>query len=103
MLVDFNILPEDARIWIYQSNRELTSKEVSEVSSKLTDFVNGWKRHGEDLKASFTLKYNQFIILGVDKSFNDVSGCSIDASVHIVKLLEQEFELDLMNKLNVSL
>ena len=102
MLVDFNALPEDARIWIYQSNRELTSKEVSEVSSKLTDFVHSWRRHGENLKTSFTIKYNQFIILGVDKSFNDVSGCSIDASVHTIKMLEQEFDLDLMNKLNVA-
>ena len=102
MLVDFNTLPEDARIWVYQSNREFTSKEVSEVSSKLGDFVNGWRRHGEDLKASFTIKYNQFIILGVDENFNDVSGCSIDASVHTIKSLEQEFDLDLMNKLNVA-
>lgn len=102
MLVDFNVLPEDARIWIYQSNRELTSKEVSEVSLKLAGFVNSWRRHGEDLKASFTIKYNQFIIFGIDKSFNDVSGCSIDASVHTIKLLEEEFDLDLMNKLNVA-
>jgi len=102
MLVDFKALPEDARIWVYQSNRELTSKEISEVSLKLTDFVDSWRRHGEDLKASFTIKYNQFIILGVDENFNDVSGCSIDASVHIIKSLEQEFDLDLMNKLNVA-
>lgn len=102
MLVDFNTLPEDSRIWIYQSNRELTAKEVDEVSSKLSEFVNDWRRHGENLKASFTIKYNQFIILGVDKTFNDVSGCSIDASVHTIKMLEQEFDLDLMNKLNVA-
>ena len=102
MLVDFNSLPNNSRIWIYQSNREFLSNELIQISEMLSGFVNSWQRHGEDLKASFSIKYNQFIILGVDEGFNDVSGCSIDASVRIIKLIEEEFDLDLMNKLNIA-
>jgi hypothetical protein len=40
--------------------------------------------------------------LAVDEGFNNVSGCSIDASVRFVKELESELQIDLMNKLNVS-
>lgn len=102
MFVDFNELPDNSRIWIYQSKRELTVKEVEEVSLKLKSFVDNWLRHGERLKGSFNILYNQFIVLGVDESFNNVSGCSIDSSVRAIKDLEDEFGLDLMNKLNIA-
>lgn len=102
MFVDFNILPESSRVWIYQSSRELTNNEVEQISKKLVSFVSNWKRHGDDLKASFKIVYNLFIVLSVDEYYNEVSGCSIDASVRIIKELEKEFDLDLLNKTNVS-
>jgi len=102
MLVDFNTLPNSSRVWVYQADREFSSTEVDQIKQQLITFVNNWKRHGEDLKASFQVKYNQFIILSVDEDYNDVSGCSIDASVHIIKQLQQQFEVDLLNKMNVT-
>ncbi len=102
MLVDFNSLPDTSRVWIYQADREFTQDEAARISEKLNIFVANWKRHGDDLKASFQIKYNQFIVLGVDENYNDVSGCSIDASVHIIKELQKEFEVDLLNKMIVS-
>lgn len=102
MLVPFNTLPNNARIWIYQANREFTENEIQEVSKKAEDFIETWKRHGEDLKASYEIKYQQFLVLGVDESFNDVSGCSIDSSVRFIKTTEQSFGIDLMNKLNIA-
>jgi hypothetical protein len=102
MLVDFNTLPNSSRVWVYQADREFSSTEVDQITQQLITFVNNWKRHGEDLKASFQVKYNQFIILSVDEDYNDVSGCSIDASVHIIKQLQQQFEVDLLNKMNVT-
>ena len=102
MLVDFNTLPDSSRVWVYQADREFSLTEVDQITQQLNIFVNNWKRHGEDLKASFQVKYNQFIILSVDEGYNDVSGCSIDASVHIIKQLQREFEVDLLNKMNVT-
>ena len=72
------------------------------IASKAEDFINQWTRHGDDLKGSFTFKYNQFLVLAVDESFNNVSGCSIDSSVRFVQALEKEFQLDLMNKMNIT-
>lgn len=102
MFVDFTLLPDTSRVWIYQADREFTQHEVEQITEKLQTFVANWKRHGEDLKASFLIKYNQFIILAVDENYTNVSGCSIDASVHIIKELQNEFEVDLLNKMNVS-
>ena len=102
MYTEYNNLPDNARVWIYQSNREFTNKEIEIISSKAIDFINSWTRHGDDLKGSFTIKYNQFLIIAVDESFNSVSGCSIDASVHFVQQLEKELQLDLLDKMNIS-
>ena len=73
MIVPFKTLPNEARVWIYQANRELTESEIKEISIKAEVFIAGWTRHGENLKASYEIKYNQFLILAVDESFNDVS------------------------------
>ena len=102
MFVPYQNLPDNARVWIYQSNREFNNKEIEIISSKAIDFINSWTRHGDDLKGSFTIKYNQFLIIAVDESFNSVSGCSIDASVHFVQQLEKELQLDLLDKMNIS-
>jgi len=102
MYVDFESLKESSRIWIYQSSREFTAQEISEIGVRLEGFINEWTRHGENLKGSYEIKYNHFIILAVDESFNQVSGCSIDASTHIFKNFEQEYQIELLNKLNTA-
>jgi hypothetical protein len=102
MFTEYKNLPNNSRVWIYQSDREFTSKEIEFISVKAEDFINQWTRHGDDLKGSFTFKYNQFLILAVDESFNTVSGCSIDSSVRFIQALEKELALDLMNKMNVT-
>jgi hypothetical protein len=102
MFTEYKNLPNNARVWIYQSDREFTSEEIEIVSVKAVDFINQWTRHGDDLKGSFTFKYNQFLVLAVDESFNTVSGCSIDSSVRFIQALEKELQLELMNKMNVT-
>ena len=102
MLIDFDSLQGTTRIWIYQSSREFSDSEIGEIKNKLDIFISSWKRHGRDLKASYNIRYNQFIIIAVDENYNKVSGCSIDASVNFMKQLENDFSTDLTNKLNIS-
>ena len=102
MFTEYKNLPNNARVWIYQSDREFTSEEIEIVSVKTVDFINQWTRHGDDLKGSFTFKYNQFLVLAVDESFNTISGCSIDSSVRFIQALEKELQLELMNKMNIT-
>jgi hypothetical protein len=102
MYVDFETLNDESRVWVYQSSREFSDKEMQVIAEKLEKFVEEWTRHGENLKASFDIKYRHFIILAVDESFNKVSGCSIDASTHVFKKIESEFGLELLNRLNTA-
>jgi hypothetical protein len=102
MFTAYKNLPNNSRVWMYQSDRVFTNQEIDLIAIKATAFIELWTRHGDNLKGSFTIKYNQFLVLAVDEGFNNVSGCSIDASVRFVKELENELQIDLMNKLNVS-
>jgi len=101
MLVPFNTLPPKSRIWIYQSNSAFTDVEISNISKIIEPFLENWQRHGNNLKASYRIIYNQFIVIAVDEN-NEVSGCSIDASMHIMQQIEQQFKVDLTDKLQVA-
>jgi len=102
MLIDYDLMQEDSRVWVYQSNGPIEGEKLQLVKDRIESFIHTWKRHGEDLKASYLIKYNHFIVLLVDEDFNDVSGCSIDASVNMLRQIESDLAMDLTNKLNVS-
>jgi len=85
MLVDFNTLPDTARVWIYQANRSFTEDELAAVKIKLDNFIKEWTAHGADLKAGYDIKYKRFITIGLDQNLNTASGCSIDASVRFIQ------------------
>ena len=102
MRVDFSSLPNTSRIWIYQCNRSFSDSELTEIHPLLNTFLTQWTAHGADLKAAYEIRYKRFIIIGLDQSMNHASGCSIDASVHFIQDLEQRFQVDLLDKMNVS-
>ncbi len=102
MLTDFNKLPEESRVWIYQANRKLSEVEAIIINSKTAAFLENWTAHGSELLAGFEIKYNRFIVIGLNQENASASGCSIDASVHFIQSLEKEFNLDLLDKMNVT-
>ena len=102
MLVDFNEMAASSRVWVYQAVRRFSEQEADYISSKLTGFLSNWQAHGQDLRASFLIKYDQFIVIAVDEGANMATGCSIDASVHLLQQLEKELHLELMNKMLIS-
>lgn len=102
MLTDFNTLPENARIWIYQADRSFTPEELVEIRNELDTFLRDWTAHGSNLQASFELRYKRFIIIGLDQSQASASGCSIDASVRFIQHLEKKYDVQLLDKMNVS-
>lgn len=102
MYVPFESLPPESKIWIYQSNRKFTDEEMNAIEESLKVFVENWAAHGTGLEASYQLKYNRFIILAVDQENQMATGCSIDASVQFIQELEQQYEVDLLDKMNVT-
>ncbi|MFT7049913.1 MAG: hypothetical protein ACJAZK_000502 [Psychroserpens sp.] len=102
MLVDFNTLPEESRVWIYQSNRSFSEEEITEIKEKLNIFIENWTAHGSNLQSGYTIEYKRFIVIALNQSISNATGCSIDASVHFIQQLEKDYSVDLMDKMNVS-
>lgn len=102
MYIPFENMPLDSRIWIYPSNRKFSDDEVIEISSLVRNFIEDWSAHGASLEASFEIRYNRFIILAVNQEVQAASGCSIDSSVQFIQQLEKKYEVDLLDKMNVT-
>lgn len=102
MYVPYSELPNNSRVWIYQCNRKFTAQEQETIAEMTTAFVEQWTRHGENVRGSFVIKYDQFLIIAVDQDFVEVSGCSIDASVKLVQEIQSVFNVDLLNKMAVA-
>ncbi len=102
MLIPFENLPQESKIWIYQSNRKFSDDEFQTIEKDLKSFVENWAAHGTSLEASYLLKYNRFIILAVNQEVQMATGCSIDSSVQFIQNLEKKYDVDLLDKMNVT-
>ncbi|UTA67498.1 hypothetical protein [Emticicia sp. 21SJ11W-3] len=98
MYISFEQLPQSARIWIYQANRTLTDNEVSLVETTLQPVVTKWAAHGTALLASVKVLLNRFVIIALDESQYEASGCSIDASTRWFKELGEQLNVDFFDR-----
>jgi len=102
MYVPFELLPDHARVWVYQASRRLTDAEVEKVRSNQQAFCKQWEAHGQALHSSFKIEYNQFLIVGVDEGVHSASGCSIDGSVRILKGYQADLGINFLNPSQVA-
>jgi len=102
MYIPFENIPDESRIWIYQSNRKLVDDEVVAIEKKCLDFIENWSAHSTSLEASFVIKYNRFIVFAVNQEVQAATGCSIDSSVRFIQDLEKEYGIELLDKMNVT-
>ena len=102
MYIPFENLPLESRIWIYQSNRKLSDDEIAEIEPALQSFLQNWSAHGAALESSYQIKYDRFIIIAVNQEVQATTGCSIDSSVEFIQSLEKKYNIDLLDKMNVT-
>lgn len=103
MIVPFNELEPESKIWIYQSGRKLTLEEQQFIMEKTRLFLSDWTAHGQKLRAGVDIFYDQFIVIGVNEAVNEASGCSIDKSVHFIRTLGEALNLNFLDRSNIAL
>jgi len=94
--------PENSRVWIYQCNRELSSDETKSIKQRTDQFIYDWASHGTALSAQIEIFYNVFLVVFVDEEIANASGCSIDKSFQLVKDLETEFDISLLDRMVIA-
>ncbi len=97
MVVPFDQLPSEARLWIFAADRPLGADESAALLSAVDDFLGQWKAHGHPLTVARDWKYDRFLLVGVDEASAGASGCSIDAMVRTLEQLERALTVTLLD------
>ena len=93
----FDRLPADARVWIFSASRILSDEEQGRLLGDVDDFIDRWGAHSTPLTAARDLRYGRFLFVAVDQSVAGPSGCSIDALVQRIKVLQQAIGVELVD------
>jgi hypothetical protein len=101
-MTQYELLPDNTRVWIYQSNRQFSDAEVERLRLAIERFTTQWVSHNQQLRAFGNIFHNQFIVLMVDESQAGASGCSIDESVYFIKQIENDFQINLFDRMNFT-
>jgi hypothetical protein len=101
-MTDYNLMHKFSRVWVYQSDREISEENAEFLKSEISKFVNQWTAHNHALKAWGDLIENRFIVLMVDQSQAGASGCSIDKSVAFVKSCEEKAAVNFFDRFNFA-
>ena len=102
MYVSFNLLPPNAKVWIYQSDRNLSNIDIELIEREVKLFLNNWSSHNKEIESSFEIRYNRFLIIGLNENINSASGCSIDKSLNFIKDLQSLLKVNFLNRLDVA-
>lgn len=102
MIINFEELPKDARLWVYQSDRPITVEESYKIQAQMHAFLSQWAAHGQDLNAGFEIKHQYFLLLALDEKQAAASGCSIDAFVGFLNQMSLALNIDFFQRTNIA-
>jgi hypothetical protein len=98
MLFPFENMPNYSRIWVYQTDKNLSDKEADLIQVALNEQISHWAAHGAPLAGAAKIFYNRFIIIAADENQNATSGCSIDASTNWLKSIGAEMSINFFDR-----
>ena len=98
----FDHFAPSSKVWVYQAERNLSSEEVAVADKAIEQFTEQWAAHSQELKAKGAILHQRFLVLMVDESQANASGCSIDSSVHFVQELGKHLSIDFFDRLNIA-
>lgn len=102
MLVAYDILPDDALVFIFQANRTLSDDESREITDKLQAFISNWTSHQLPVPGYGQVYHNRFLVLFADESADRIGGCSKDKVSQFVRDLGTSYQVDLFDRLLVA-
>jgi hypothetical protein len=101
VIVDFNKIPEQAKIWIFPSSRKFYPQEIDGLQKKIENFLNSWEDEKNSLTCAYKLNYDRFIILAIDDTKISLSLTAHDTLTAFIQELEKQYKLILLDRMNV--
>lgn len=91
---------DQSKVWIYYSTTSF-EKDSNSIKLEVENFTSTWKSHGHEVIAKGFVILNQIIILVADITVFEVSGCSMDGSVKLIKSIESNYQLNFFERENI--
>ena len=102
MFVGFNKISSQSPIWIFQANKTVDISFIKKIENDTINFLNSWTSHNIEIKSSFKIIHNLFLIISVESNFSSPSGCSLDKLINFVKEINKLYNIDFLDRLNIS-
>mgnify|MGYP001048270078 CR=1 FL=1 len=96
-IVPFATVPDSARVWIQGAAQPVLGADAERLVVHVESFLRSWTAHGEPVVSAFDWRYDRFLIIAADEEATGVSGCSIDALFRILKEVEDELGVTLLD------
>ena len=95
MLVDFNNIKEESRLIIFSSDKEIIQNSFIR---DLEAFLKFWKSHGREVVSSFKIFFKHIVIIAIDESEYQVSGCAKDKCYYFFKKCKNSYNLNFFRR-----
>lgn len=99
--VPFASVPDHARLWVFAADRALTPQEQQILVREVETGLAAWQAHGSPVTWGHTLMHDQFLMVGIDETHTELSGCSIDSATRRMKDLEKQLGISLLDNARV--
>lgn len=100
-LVAFSSLPDDARLWVFGSETELSAESEPILLAAVDEYLGGWRAHGSPLTVGRDWRDGRFLAIAVDQRDESASGCSLDALFRVLQGLEKQLGGSLLGNARV--
>ena len=89
-------LPDEARVWLFASNRALSADEQTAALAQTRSFLREWTSHGRPVSGEVGLHHERVLVVGAHLAESElnagVSGCGIDSLTHAVETTAARLE-----------
>ncbi|OJW68181.1 MAG: hypothetical protein BGO68_05370 [Candidatus Amoebophilus sp. 36-38] len=98
MYTSFEKLSDQANIWIYQADQQLSPTQSKAILEQAKVFLESWSSHGRPLLASVQIKHDYFLILGIEKADFELSCCTTDSAIQFLHQVKTSTGVDFLNR-----
>ncbi len=97
-MMDLISFPDQARLWVYGASKPIADSQIPILYREILQFTQRWTSHNRAVKATGGVLHNYFVVLLADERFTQLSGCSIDDSVHFIRQLGEKYNTEFFDR-----
>ncbi len=95
-MVPFAGLPGSATLWIFGAVAPFNDEHIRILNQRMPAHLAAWAAHGEDVSAGWDVRYNRFILIGIDERTTSLTGCSQDSMRENIRQFSRDIDSEII-------